>query len=440
MRAAEMVGRGELDEAERVARKALRGLDDDDGESTTRSQMDEMMGGEEARATVVLAAVNLLGQISVEKGDVGSAVAFFERAVRLDPEGTVPESGGGGAEKFLWLAQLSEVGGRDSVGWFEKGVQVLRREIGNAGSDGGGEEMVGARDGMEMSADSATNGAGSSSKGEGQGVQEKRKKLAAALCGIVEVYMTDLSWEDEAERVCERCIAEALLVAPAVPEPLQTLASIRISQGRLDEARKALQDSMALWKAAFFDDDDEEEEVGQTSSGGGGGTTAESKGAAAASLVPDFPTRISLARLLMEVDLAEDAVEVVERLVGEDDHSVEAWYLGGWGLYLLGTAAEDDDEMGGLAEGTDDGHQRNNEQEKKQKMARMSSREWLRQSLKLYDMLDYEDDRLKEHAGELIEELDKLLGEDEEGDQDEGDGWESEGSVEEDEDNDMKDV
>lgn len=388
-----LVSRGEIEGAERAATKAVRILD-----------VPIVGGGVEAQ-TLLLTAVNLLGEICVGKGDITAAVGWFEKAVALDPDGEIPEIGGGGAEKFLWLAQLSEEGGRESVGWYEKGVEVLRRGIG-----GGGE--------MEMDDDGGSREAG--------GLQEKRKKLASALCGIIEVYMTDLSWEDDAEQVCERCITEALIVAPSVPEPLQTLASIRISQGRLDEARKALRDSMALWKNAFEDDDDEED--GQTSSPTP--TAEESKGA----IVPDFPTRISLARLLMEVGLAEDAVEVVERLVGEDDHSVEAWYLGGWGLYLLGTT---ESEKG--APGVPNGHDR--VEQEKQRKAQMSSREWLRQSLKLYDILEYEDDRLKEHASELIEELDKILGEGEDGDKDdEGDEWESDGSNEADEDDDMKDV
>lgn len=65
-------------------------------------------------------------------------------------------------EKYLWLAQLSEEGGEESVGWFEKGAEILRRDVGD------------------------------SSLSE-EAKEEKRKKLAGALCGIIEIYMTDLS-------------------------------------------------------------------------------------------------------------------------------------------------------------------------------------------------------------------------------------------------------
>src|ERR1700744_4883420 len=67
-----------------------------------------------------LPALNLLGEISVEQGDADAARGYFEQAVKLDPEGQLPESVGGGAEKFLWLAQLCEEGGQQSVAWFEK--------------------------------------------------------------------------------------------------------------------------------------------------------------------------------------------------------------------------------------------------------------------------------------------------------------------------------
>ncbi|KAL9631265.1 MAG: hypothetical protein Q9164_005986 [Protoblastenia rupestris] len=204
-------------------------------------------------------------------------------------------------------------------------------------------------------------------------VEEKRRKLAGALCGIIEVYMTDLSWEEDAEVICERLIAEAMMVAPRSTETLQTLASIRISQGRMEEARKALVDSLALWRDLPPED----------------------------TAVPDFPTRISLARLLMEVELEEEAVEVVERLVNDDDQSVEAWYLGGWCMYLLAGRQSGDSQTNGTANSLP--------KEEEQKVALVSSREWLRQSLKLYEMLDYEDERLREHANELVEELDEQL-------------------------------
>ncbi|KAL8864012.1 MAG: hypothetical protein Q9198_010157, partial [Flavoplaca austrocitrina] len=236
------------DEALPVALKALKRLEKQD----------------DALGLNALPVLNLSAEINLELGDADEARNYFSQASRLDPDGSIPESLGGGVEKFLWLAQLSDEGGMDSVAWFEKAITILRNDI--------------------------------TSTFESALKAQKSKKLAAALCSVIEIYMTDLSWEQDAESRCESLITEAILIAPESAETLQTLANVRISQERIDEARKALTDSLALWKDLPSGTEN----------------------------VPDFPTRISLARLLMEVGMENDAMEVLERLIEEDDSSVEA--------------------------------------------------------------------------------------------------------------------
>lgn len=303
----------------------------------------------------------------MELGDINAARENFTLATALDPEGEISETQGGGAEKFLWLAQLCEEGGMESVGWFEKGAVALRREIG---------ELEGQKTTPQIE----------------QALEEKKIKLANALCAVVEVYMTELSWEEDAEARCEALVTEALLVAPNNPEPLQTLASVRISQVRMEDARAALSRSIDLWK----DLDPEDPKI------------------------PEFSMRISLSRLLMEAEMEDDAIEVLERLISEDDSSVEAWYLGGWCLNLLSEKKKAFKES---------------ENESKVVASLMkASREWLQNSLKLYQMLEYEDDRLKDHAEELVAGLNKELGPPKEGDDgDVDEEWEDEedGSVDE---------
>ncbi|KAG8525609.1 uncharacterized protein KY384_009253 [Bacidia gigantensis] len=339
-KAQEKLTEGDLEAAWKAGRKALGLLQD----------------GEKEGQVETLPALTLLADIAVEKGDVEEAASLFELAVELDPEGLIPEYAGGGAEKFLWLAQLSEEGGEESVEWFERGCEVLRRQI------------------------AMLDGQGGSMEEKHTPLQEKRQKLAQALCGIVEIYMTDLSYETGAEEKCERAIAEAMMVAPPdSPEVLQTLANVRISQDRIEEAKKALKASLGVWK--------EDPELDDRT--------------------PDFPTRISLARLLMEVELLQEALTVVDRLVQEDDQSVEAWYLGGWCLHLLGSDGKHVDLDGKTARGHMNG---NSKPHKPNHDVLSASRIWLKQSLELYDSCDYEDERLQEHAQELVEQLDFVLG------------------------------
>ena len=273
----------------------------------------------DAQSEEALPALNLLGEIHIELGEIDAAREYFLQAAEIDEDGTISEDLGGGAEKFLWLAQLSEEGGQDSVNWFEKGAVSLRVQIQqlldrkNLGKDG--EALL----------------------------EEKMRKLTGALCAVVEVYMTDLSWEEDAEQKCEALVTEATMVAPGFPEPWQTLANVRISQERMDDARAALKRSLDLWRDLPPE----------------------------SSVVPDFPTRVSLARLLMEADMDVDAIEVLERLVGEDDTSVEVWYLGGWGLYIMGEKQKKGDLNGETGDG------------ESWRVSWISSRQWLNQSLSL---------------------------------------------------------
>lgn len=182
-------------------------------------------------------------------------------------------------------------------------------------------------------------------------------------------------------------MTEACLVAPNSPEPLQTLASVRLSQTRFEDAQSALKRSLDLWKELPPEHED----------------------------IPDFPTRISLSRLLMEAELETEAMDVLDRLVAEDDSSVEAWYLGGWCLHLLSDKQKPAGEVRAGANGDLSdihlGYLRN-------------SRKWLQNSLRLYTLQDYEDDRLYDHSKELLEGLNKQLGPAPEGEDDEED-WES---------------
>ncbi|KAJ5729992.1 assembly chaperone of rpl4 [Penicillium malachiteum] len=324
-----------------------------------------------------LPALNLLGEINVELGEIETAREYLLRAVKLDPNGSIPESEGGGAEKFMWLAQLSEQGGVDSVQWFEKGVVSLRQTI----------QSLEGKTGAEDVANSV----------------EKKAKLSNALCAVSEIYMTDLSWAEDAEARCEALITEAITVTPEAPEVLQTLASIRISQLRTEDAQAALKKSVSLWKDLSPEDPK----------------------------VPDFATRISLARLLMEVTLEFEALEVLERLILEDDQSVEAWYLGGWCLYLLAEKQQAPKDI------------QDDETESPRHASLIASREWLKQSLKLFDVLQYEDERLRDHALELIQGMVQEIGEDMDDDSDEGEGEDYEdGEIEvesDDEDQEMAD-
>jgi tetratricopeptide (TPR) repeat protein len=295
------------------------------------------------------AALCLLAEIQLELGEAELARSNYRKAVSMDPEKTL------GAEVWFSLAQLSEVGGQESINFYESGTQILRQKIRN-------------------------------SPDEFDDAEEWVPRLGDALCAMVEVYMTDLSWEDDAEQRCEVLITEAVALCPDRPGVLQTLANVRISQERDNEARNVLRTSMESWNGPLGKKTVDGEIV-----------DAEDDGT-----LPEFATRISLVRLLMDVGMEEDAVQVCERLISEDDDSVEAWYLNGWGQMLLAEKTLGDEEALKL---------------------KKSARESLNTALKLYQQLEYEDDRLRDHALELVKGLGKEVGADDE--------WEDEEEEEE---------
>ncbi len=326
-----------------------------------------------------LRAVNLLALLHIEDGEVEEARSFFERAANIDKDGDMDEKVGGCPEKFLFLAELSEEGGQDTVKWFDRGATSLRKQIQTLGNI-------------------------SNKTPEQQAIyEEKQKKLGGVLCAVTEVYMTDLSWEEDAEQRCEALVTEAMMIAPGSSETWQTVANVRISQERGDEARTALKRSLELWQDLAPEDP----------------------------AVPDFPTRIALARLLLETEMMEDALVVLERLVTDDDESIEAWYLGGWALYLAGEKLRDAKANANGSDASED-----------LKTTWKSSRRWLAQCLKLFDVQEYEDERLGEHAIELVLSINKAIGEPEEGEDEwdvASDDEDDEDDEDEDEDEEMKD-
>ncbi|OAA64943.1 Tetratricopeptide-like helical [Cordyceps fumosorosea ARSEF 2679] len=323
-----------------------------------------------------LRALNLLALLHIEDGEIDEARSLFERAANIDKNGDMDEKVGGGPEKFLFLAELSEEGGQDTVKWFDRGAAALRKQIQNF-------DAISNKTPEQQNA-----------------YEEKQKKLGGVLCAVTEVYMTDLSWEEDAEQRCEALITEAMMIAPGSSETWQTVANVRISQERTDEARAALKRGLELWQDLGPEDP----------------------------AVPDFPTRISLARLLLETGMMEDALFVLERLVTDDDESIEAWYLGGWALYLAGEKLRD--AKRGVANGSA-------EPSEDLKVTWKSSRRWLAQCLKLFEAQEYEDERLGEHAVELVLSINKEIGEPEEGE----DEWDvaSDDEEDEEEDEEMKD-
>ncbi|KAK7206424.1 hypothetical protein BZA70DRAFT_276558, partial [Myxozyma melibiosi] len=202
------------------------------------------------------------------------AYEYFVKAANLDDS-----NGKGDHAKYLWLGQLS--GGRDAVEWFRKGCNGLRKDL-------------------------------SSEDVEDEKKVELRKKLCDALCASVEIWMTDLCMEPEAESTCDALITESLMIDANHPESYSTLASIRLSQQRPDDARIAVQRSWELFNASA-----EAQRLNQSLSEYGSDEVAQ------------ITALKNLTRLSIETELHDLAEEACKLILALDEDIAEVWYLAG---------------------------------------------------------------------------------------------------------------
>lgn len=126
----------------------------------------------------------------------------------------------------------------------------------------------------------------------------------------------------EAAAAVEAALAEANALLPGSPEPAQVLASLRISQGRMEDALRAIDESVAKW---YKEEDDEEKGEGK-----GEGASGAPVGEDVNGDPPAFEFRLQSAQLLLTAGNGardERAASILEGLVEENDLVPLVWYL-----------------------------------------------------------------------------------------------------------------
>ncbi|KZT51999.1 TPR-like protein [Calocera cornea HHB12733] len=306
-------------------------------------------------------ARELKGVVEMENGDVDKAKEIFLSLV--PPSTTAPKPAPPSAH--LYLAQLfSDDDPRTALKHYETAVLALVAKLGAKGK----ERSDKTAQMLEEEED------------------ETRKMVVRACCSMVDIWMTDLCFEPEAESSCEEILRQALETDPNNTEALLSFASVRMSQQRPDDAEQCVRKVWSMWEEIAADSPSH----------------------------PIPPTLLSFARLGLELQLFDLALSSISRTLEMDDQEVEAWYLEGWCFWLMAQ---------------EEAPQKPWEDMTKDDMLR-DARDCLDTCLLLHTEQQHPDEQLLQHVQELLRELEALgvhatpLEEDEPaGDAEDGDEW-----------------
>ncbi|KAH9037791.1 hypothetical protein EDB85DRAFT_2132319 [Lactarius pseudohatsudake] len=284
-------------------------------------------------------AKEMLGVVQLETGLLDAAKQTFLSLLPPNPGAPSPTP----PSAHLYLAQLSDNDPQMALMHYSAAVDVLMLQL----------------KGKERAADITL---------ANSDEEETKRTIVRALIGQVEIWMDpayDLCFDPAAEANCEELLKAALQVDPENTEALQSLASVRMSQQRPEEAKGFLEKAWSTWQDLEADD----------------------------LRLPPIASRLSLTKLFLELSLFTPALMVLQGIMASDDEEVEAWYLEGWCFFLMSEQAR---EQGGkLDELT------------WEELAR-DSRDCLETCKMLHVNQGHPDRPIREHVEELISKLEEL--------------------------------
>ncbi|XP_063736250.1 uncharacterized protein si:dkey-12j5.1 isoform X1 [Eleginops maclovinus] len=298
-----------------------------------------------------LQALDMQGHICSELGDTQKAKEAFLRAVELSPDV--------GHSKYMYLGQIHT--GQESVDFYTKGIQVLLSVL-------------------DKQAQTKQAQAAAAAPADEEAELPTAKDVCVAYCSMAEIYLTDLCMEEGAGDKCKELIERALQYHHENPEALQLMASYLFSTERNQEGKEYLLKSVGLWLPA------------QKQSAASSSTDEDMQND-----IPPYESRVTTAKLLLESEEFELAVDVLEGLLDEDDEVVQVWYLSGWVCYLQLEKAKEQQER--------EGREVTEEETQEWKALEEAARSYLTNAKKLYNKLRCDDQPMLEHVEQLLGDL-----------------------------------
>ncbi|KAG8985581.1 hypothetical protein FRB94_003645 [Tulasnella sp. JGI-2019a] len=276
----------------------------------------------------------LLGVVEMELGNFAAARQVLNTLIPPSTSAPSPPS----LDAYFYLGQLHE-DPRAALGLYQSGVELVVKTLKGKGP---------ALAGPDVSED------------------HLKKKAVKALTAMVSIWMTDLCFEPEAEQQCETLLSHAQELDPDNPEVLRTLASVRISQQRNDEARVLVERSWVGWKDL---------EPGDINA-------------------PSTDDRLALAKLFLELEVYASSLAVIQSVLADNDQEAEAWYLQGLGYWEISNAVAAGKAVVGVKEMT-------------WREIMQVARNCLGTCKELLEGQNHLDDELRQQTADLILEMEK---------------------------------
>ncbi|CAG0888571.1 unnamed protein product [Darwinula stevensoni] len=227
-----------------------------------------------------LRALECTASLLLEVGDPEGAKKCLGRAITLDPEK--------GHSKYLSMGQLLD--GEESLQCYLKGIELISKHLEEQASASGGEDT-----------------------------KSLRREVSNAYISCAETYMTDLCFADDAELKCADFIEKAIQADDQNPEAFQCQANFLLVKEDVQGAKKVMERSLELWLPSYMSARE--------------GETVEDP----VLLCPlSYQSRLTTSKLLIELSLWNQASEILDGLLEENDEVIDPWYLHGWLNYLRG--------------------------------------------------------------------------------------------------------
>lgn len=204
-----------------------------------------------------------MGNVYAELRNIDSAKQHYMSAVNLQPKKQDYVT-------YLYLGQLSE--GWEAVEYFNEAIAIMKKSRSAAkcvGEDGG-----------------VTN-----------------RDMSNVYCSLAEVYMTDCCMEEGAQRECEKACQQALIVDGENPEAYLAMCNLLLTKHDIEGAKKISVKVYELWESL----------------------TGMNDGYDISELMP-YEARLTLIKILIEVDLCASALKISVQLLEENEEDTRIWY------------------------------------------------------------------------------------------------------------------